>query len=240
LSALDGEDGNGVWTLEITDDAGQDVGSLTNWSISITTIDTSEPYRTTGADGRFEFDFLPAGEHTVRQESQTGYTRTEPVEGFYTVTLSPAQQSLDLDFGNSSCALDSDLDNDLDTDRDDLVLLLARFGQSATPEEGDVDCDGVVALGDLRALQANLAPVPPPSAPASARATAADRVHARIASHATRRLGEPRQDSSGRAAQFSSQPEGDATVSAGLSESATRTLRARRQRAREAAISEMF
>jgi subtilisin-like proprotein convertase family protein len=40
LSAFDGRNANGVWTLEISDSEGQDVGTLVNWSIDI---------RTTGA-----------------------------------------------------------------------------------------------------------------------------------------------------------------------------------------------
>ncbi|MCG8450232.1 MAG: Ig-like domain-containing protein, partial [Pirellulales bacterium] len=37
LSFFDGEDPNGVWTLEINDDAGLDSGTLLNWTLSITT-----------------------------------------------------------------------------------------------------------------------------------------------------------------------------------------------------------
>jgi subtilisin-like proprotein convertase family protein len=38
LAALLGENPNGTWTLAIVDDAGGDVGTLTNWSISVATL----------------------------------------------------------------------------------------------------------------------------------------------------------------------------------------------------------
>ncbi len=37
LSTVNGEDPNGVWTLEITDSAGENVGTLNSWSVLITT-----------------------------------------------------------------------------------------------------------------------------------------------------------------------------------------------------------
>lgn len=35
LSVLDGTDANGVWTLEVTDDAGADIGTLNSWQLEI-------------------------------------------------------------------------------------------------------------------------------------------------------------------------------------------------------------
>ena len=48
LSTLLGEDPNGVWTLEISDDAADDAGTLLDWTLSFITpkmvvIDTLEP-----------------------------------------------------------------------------------------------------------------------------------------------------------------------------------------------------
>lgn len=37
LAAFDGEDPNGVWQLYVADDAGSDAGSLSGWSLTITT-----------------------------------------------------------------------------------------------------------------------------------------------------------------------------------------------------------
>jgi subtilisin-like proprotein convertase family protein len=251
LSALVGEDGNGVWTLEIRDVVPGDVGSLTSWSLTITTAETSEPFVVTGSDGRYEFDFLPPGAHTVREEVQAGFSQTEPATGSYTLTLAPAAQTLDLDFGNNSqCLRSSDLDNDLDTDRDDLVILMARFGQSATPAQGDIDCSGVIALADLHALQADLTPPPPPSAPASAitrttatlRTGAADRVHSDAPIRAARRLDATHASATiSRTAQSQPEPTNESTGPATVDENPSRALRARRQRtAREWAIGELF
>jgi subtilisin-like proprotein convertase family protein len=249
LSAFDGELPGGVWTLEITDDEADDIGNLAEWSLTITTIGTGEPFRVTGADGRYEFDFLPPGEHTLREEVQPPFTPTEPVGGIYTLTLTPAQQSLDLDFGNSQCLHDRDLDNDLDVDRDDLLLLFAKFGQSATPDEGDIDCNGSITLADVAELQSNLTPPPPsagaaPSAPAAAVAriravidpAAADRAHAELSGGVTRRLATTRRTSDAPQRQT---PESQLSTPAPATEQPTATatdetpsdsLRARRQR----------
>jgi len=43
LSAFDGTDPNGVWNLYVYDDEALDSGSLTNWSLSITTANSPAP-----------------------------------------------------------------------------------------------------------------------------------------------------------------------------------------------------
>jgi subtilisin-like proprotein convertase family protein len=43
LSAFDGTDPNGVWNLYVYDDEALDSGSLTNWSLSITTANPPAP-----------------------------------------------------------------------------------------------------------------------------------------------------------------------------------------------------
>ncbi len=55
LSALDGQDPNGIWQLEITDDAGGDVGTLNSWALRITTAAAqpqSVPYGQVFAAGK--------------------------------------------------------------------------------------------------------------------------------------------------------------------------------------------
>ncbi|MEJ5165507.1 MAG: S8 family serine peptidase [Thermoanaerobaculia bacterium] len=44
LSALDGESAQGTWTLEVSDDAGGDTGTLNGWSITITYVQACGPY----------------------------------------------------------------------------------------------------------------------------------------------------------------------------------------------------
>jgi subtilisin-like proprotein convertase family protein len=43
LSAMDGLNANGTWLLEITDDAGLDIGRLNSWSITLDTADVTNP-----------------------------------------------------------------------------------------------------------------------------------------------------------------------------------------------------
>ncbi len=55
LSALVGQNPNGIWQLEITDDAGGDVGTLNSWAIRITTAapqPQSVPYQQVFAAGK--------------------------------------------------------------------------------------------------------------------------------------------------------------------------------------------
>jgi subtilisin-like proprotein convertase family protein len=48
LSALTGENPNGIWQLEITDDAGGDVGMLNGWALRITAAGTAPEIEVTG------------------------------------------------------------------------------------------------------------------------------------------------------------------------------------------------
>jgi subtilisin-like proprotein convertase family protein/formylglycine-generating enzyme required for sulfatase activity len=75
LSALDGQDPNGVWSLEITDDAGADVGTLNSWSLTVT---VGERFTMTDANGEYSFTELPPGDYIVREERQLGWTQTFP------------------------------------------------------------------------------------------------------------------------------------------------------------------
>ena len=148
----------------------------------------------TGSDGRFEFDFFRRASTRCGKKFRP-YTQTEPAEGVYTVTLSPAEQSLELDFGNSSCLHDRDLDNDLDVDRDDLLILFAQFGQAARRARGyRLRRHGHAGRFAIAAAAPTLLP-PPPAAPAAVlmrttaviRADAADRVHSDSAANVPRR-----------------------------------------------------
>ncbi|MBN2578729.1 MAG: tandem-95 repeat protein [Pirellulales bacterium] len=78
LSDFDGEMTDGTWTLEITDDAMADIGTLLNWSLEFT---TSEISTVTGADGSYSFTGLPADTYTVREVPQTGWMQTYPGVG---------------------------------------------------------------------------------------------------------------------------------------------------------------
>lgn len=75
LTAFDGLDADGLWTLEVRDTTGGDVGTLVDWSLKIT---FEEPHVHTDAAGQFAFDTLGLGTHRVRQVVPKGWTQTTP------------------------------------------------------------------------------------------------------------------------------------------------------------------
>lgn len=98
LAALDGQNPNGTWILEISDDAASDVGILNSWSL---TISSTEVWQTTPASGAFAFTGLAAGSYIVRQTPQIGWTQTSPgLTGSYTLNLQPGDAVVSRDFGN--------------------------------------------------------------------------------------------------------------------------------------------
>jgi subtilisin-like proprotein convertase family protein len=100
LSVVDGQDPNGVWTLEITDDETPDFGNLVSWSLTFTLA--GEPIALTNASGAYGFPNLNAGTYQVREVVQTGWSQTRPgaPDFKYTVVLESGQMVGDRDFGN--------------------------------------------------------------------------------------------------------------------------------------------
>ncbi len=103
LSAFDGEDAAGIWTLEVQDDANGDTGMLNSWSITVNTAPVFlEPYAVTDASGNYTFTDLPAGQYYVRehfldQQTQDGWKQTlAPAP----VTVRSGADVTDVDFGN--------------------------------------------------------------------------------------------------------------------------------------------
>jgi subtilisin-like proprotein convertase family protein len=94
LSAFDGEDPVGVWTLEIKDDAAADDGILNSWSLTITGREMST---VTDGAGNYSFDELPAGIYNIREVLQSGWAQTL---GQPPVTVSSGARVTGVDFGN--------------------------------------------------------------------------------------------------------------------------------------------
>jgi len=95
LSAFDGENPNGVWSLEIYDGYGADQGTLYRWSLTITTEELSAQ---TDSQGDYQITDLEAGNYRIGLVCPDGYLQTVPAEGFYSVTLSgdtPASDAYD-------------------------------------------------------------------------------------------------------------------------------------------------
>ncbi|MBD3559009.1 proprotein convertase P-domain-containing protein, partial [Planktothrix sp. FACHB-1355] len=117
LAAFDGEDGNGIWTLQIKDEFGADIGTLNSWSLDLT---SSEASTQTDADGDYEFIGLEPGVYTVAEVQQEGWVQTFPEgTGTHTVEVDENQIVQDVDFGNREANLGAIAGikwNDLDGD----------------------------------------------------------------------------------------------------------------------------
>jgi subtilisin-like proprotein convertase family protein len=153
LSAFDGEDPNGVWTLEVSDDAGNDVGEFKGWSL---TIAFHDPFAVTDAEGDYEFLDLPPGPYAVLEVGQPNWNPTFPASASgHVVLLAVGQQAPNVNFGARSGVLTGDYDRDDDVDGNDFLLWQRGLGSAVTPagSGADGDGDGVVDGGDLDAWQ---------------------------------------------------------------------------------------
>ena len=86
LSTFSTQDANGTWTLKVTDGASGDLGTLLEWSMSISAY--AEPARLTNASGQYSFSNLSAGSYTVREVIPTGYQVVSPAGGTSSWNLS--------------------------------------------------------------------------------------------------------------------------------------------------------
>ncbi|MBT6157333.1 MAG: hypothetical protein HOH82_21965, partial [Planctomycetaceae bacterium] len=83
LAALNGEDPNGIWQLEITDAFLLDQGTLNSWSLTILTDQPSpgEPFTVTDANGDYTFTNVVPGIRTVQEVLPPGFVQTFPRTG---------------------------------------------------------------------------------------------------------------------------------------------------------------
>jgi hypothetical protein len=95
LSALDGEDPNGVWKLEVRDRLTGDTGTLNSWSLALA---TGEPRQATDAAGRYAFYLPTPGPYAVRHAARPDVIQTGPTAGFYAGTLDEGRRAEGLDF----------------------------------------------------------------------------------------------------------------------------------------------
>ncbi len=96
LRDFDGENPNGSWTLQITDDAGGDFGMLNAWVVS---IEYGDPNLLT-FNGAYGFYDLAPGTHVVREQHNPGNLRTEPADS-HSVHLLPGDAETNRNFGNA-------------------------------------------------------------------------------------------------------------------------------------------
>jgi subtilisin-like proprotein convertase family protein len=90
---------NGTWTLEVQDTTFGTGGTLTSWSLELT---TGDPNSISAAGGAYYIDALPAGTYQIREVPQAPYVQTAPPGGFFTVNLAAAQHVASQNFGNQA------------------------------------------------------------------------------------------------------------------------------------------
>ena len=102
LATLDGKNATGTWTLEVTDDAGGDTGTLNGWSITFTYPAESCP----SSEGTVEFDkTIYGGSSTmniIMKDNDLLGTGTHDVEVFSTTETAPETVSLTENPANSA------------------------------------------------------------------------------------------------------------------------------------------
>ncbi len=108
IAGLLGTDAHGIWQLEVKDLALDDTGVLNNWSLQLQTatipgtIEFTEPYRITDANGNYLFEDVEPGLYYVREYIQpsqaiAGWRQTwAPTP----ITVTSGANLTDLDFGN--------------------------------------------------------------------------------------------------------------------------------------------
>jgi subtilisin-like proprotein convertase family protein len=100
LSDFNGDSPNGVWTLQVIDDAPRDVGVLNSWSLQLT---AGENNVKTDLNGNYSLIVPGGGTYTVAEEQQLGWTQTAPAApGVYNVTLATLTVVTGQDFGNQT------------------------------------------------------------------------------------------------------------------------------------------
>ena len=100
LAALNGENPNGTWKLEVSDDSLADVGTLNSWSLTL--ISAAEPSTQTDAKGDYIFTGLKAGTYNVAEVQKDGWQQTFPSNKVQTVVLNSGEIAADIDFGNKA------------------------------------------------------------------------------------------------------------------------------------------
>ncbi len=148
LADLQGENPNGAWTLEVIDDAGNDVGALKSWSLTITAHERSVE---TDANGNFAFFDLPPGAYTVRDVAPLNWTATYPgPPGVYVMSLTAGQQSTNNNFGARAAKLFGDYSQNDVVDGFDFLLWQRQLGSTVVAGGGaDGNGNGSVDGGDL-------------------------------------------------------------------------------------------
>jgi subtilisin-like proprotein convertase family protein len=94
LSAFDGQNSGGVWRLEVVDDIGGDSGTIENWTLTITPLESAD---LANGDGYVGLD-VPSGASPLQLQLFGAYDYVNPINGTRTVT-STGTPSVGTEFG---------------------------------------------------------------------------------------------------------------------------------------------
>ncbi len=100
LAALFGSSPNGTWKLQITNSSGFS-GTLSSWSMKIT---TGDPSTTSSATGAYQISNPIPGTYPVREVLQAPYSETAPASGVYSATVVSSLTLAGENFGNALAA----------------------------------------------------------------------------------------------------------------------------------------
>jgi subtilisin-like proprotein convertase family protein len=157
LSAFDGEDANGVWTLEVIDSRFDDTGVLNSWSL---TVASQEQAAATDPDGNFVFPEVRPGDYQFGLVPQSGWSQSFPAEeGFHAVSVESRQDVTGINFGShrTPAPLPSvaDFNGDSAVDGTDFLVWQRGLGSvgSQLRSSGDADNNGKVDGDDLSIWQ---------------------------------------------------------------------------------------
>jgi subtilisin-like proprotein convertase family protein len=165
LSAVNGGNANGTWTLEITDVKAQDIGTLNSWSLQISS--GADFSTTTDANGNYEFVNVSPGEHHIREITPDNFTETLPASGVYDVNVADGDALSGLNFANApltSPLVPGDFDRNEMLDAGDISAAMTALTNvdeymatyHVTPEQlaiiGDVNQDMQFTNADLQYL----------------------------------------------------------------------------------------
>lgn len=97
LTALNGEDPNGTWSLEVHDLATGQTGVLTNWSL---TVSAAEASAVTDASGNYVLTNPSGGSFNVREVPQAGWVQISPTPFDFSDTGSNPKHVVTVPFGD--------------------------------------------------------------------------------------------------------------------------------------------
>jgi subtilisin-like proprotein convertase family protein len=109
LSDIDGQDPNGTWKLEVSDDESFDSGTLTSWSLNLTTAELST---VTDGGGNYTFTEKPAGSYNIRQLAPAGFIQVTPTFAAYGIGTVAGLGYPNLNFGEFPISFTAGSNND--------------------------------------------------------------------------------------------------------------------------------